>query len=271
MFTWRPLPSQLDARVRRLRYHDEGHGYDRFGLHPDGVARGLAITLPLYRHWFRVQSHHFERAQGLSQAIFAANHSGTLPLDAMMIWADVLHQSDPPTALRVVIDHFVNQLPVFNLLFARAGAIGGSRANVANVLSRGESMLVFPEGVPGITKPYAHRYRLQRWRPGHAELAIRHRVPIVPVAVIGAEEQLPTLLKLPLRVFGSPFVPLPAAPFPLPVRYHIWYGEPLPIHERYPPGAAKDPEALDEAAGTVRDAVQALIVHGLARREGVFQ
>jgi 1-acyl-sn-glycerol-3-phosphate acyltransferase len=131
---------------------------------------------------------------------------------------------------------------------------------------------VFPEGVPGIGKPFSKRYQLQEWRVGHVELGIRHGAPIVPVAVIGAEEQMPQLGRLEgLNLFGAPYLPIPATPVPLPVRYRIYYGPPVDIPARYPREAADDPHRVADAAAEVRDAVQDLIERGLRERDGIFR
>lgn len=265
------LPDDLLERVRRLGYRDAGHGYDPLGLTPDWVAFSLGLTRPLYEQWFRVSSHGREHLPRAGPAVLAANHSGTLPFDAMMVWTDVVRHSEPPRVPRTVLDHFVNRLPFVSVLYARSGAIGGSRGNVHEMLAQGEWVLVFPEGTGGIGKPFSQRYRLQHWTLGHAEMALRHRAPVVPVAVIGAEEQMPQLARLPIRLFGAPWLPLTTVPFPLPVHYHIWYGAPIALHDQFDPGQADDPAVVGAAAGRVREAVQALVDHGLAQRSGVFR
>lgn len=178
-------------RLRGLRYQDAGHGYDPFGLHPGWIAAFTALWRPLYEGWFRVSSHGAGHVPAQGPAILAANHSGVWPIDGVMIYLDVLRHGDPPRVARPVADHFVPALPFVSTVFSRCGVVGGSRGNVHALLERGELLLIFPEGVPGISKPFRERYRLRPFRIGHAELAIRHRVPVVPVAVIGAEEQFP--------------------------------------------------------------------------------
>jgi len=124
--------------------------------------------------------------------------------------------------------------------------------------------------VTGVAKPFRDRYQLQAWRVGHAELAIRHRVPVVPVAIIGAEESWPLLGRIDgVRAFGAPYLPIPVSPVPLPVRFHLHYGAPLELHHDLPVGAADDPRVVAAAAGRVRDAMVDLITHGRrARHEG---
>ena len=148
--------------------------------------------------------------------------------------------------------------------------VGGSRGNVRTLLENGEMLLIFPEGVPGIGKPYSKRYQLQDWRKGHCELAIRYGAPIVPVGLVGAEEQMPQLARIEMKG-PIPYIPIPATPVPLPVRYHIHYGEPIPVHLDYTPEQADDPNILSEAAARVKQAVADLIEEGLRERKGVFR
>lgn len=253
-------------------FHDEGSGYDLFGLHLPSLTRAAAAGRFAYERYFRVASHGIEHIPPSGPAILVANHSGCLPVDGTMLALDVLYRSQPLRIPRPVIDRFVPMLPFVSTAMARAGAVSGTRANAARLLGRGELLVVWPEGTSGVAKSFRQRYRLQEWRVGHAELAIRHGAPIVPVAIIGAEESWPVLTRLRgLRLFGAPYLPIPAAPFPLPAHYQIHYGEPIALHRDYGPGAADDPLALAEAAARTRSAVQSLVHHGLSRRRGVFR
>ena len=264
------LPEAELKRLEHLLYADAGHGYDPFGLHPDFVAFGEVLTGPLYDRYFRVRSKGHENIPKTGPAVLAANHSGAIPLDGMMIWADVLRHTDPPRVARAVADHFVPMIPLIGTLFARGGMVGGSRGNARTLLENGELLMIFPEGVPGIAKHFRERYHLQDWRVGHVELAIRHRAPVIPVGVVGAEEQMPQIGRIPVRVGGLPFIPITLTPLPLPVRYHILYGAPIPVHEDYRPEHADDPAAVREAAARVKAAVQALLDQGLSERTGIF-
>jgi len=257
-------------RIEQLHFTDAGHRYDTFGLSPEWVAMATGLVRPLYENYFRVRSvdaHHIPSEGG---AILAANHSGTLPFDGAMLYVDVLKHTDPPRIARAVADTFVPGLPFVSVFFSRCGVVGGSRGNVRRLLERGELLMIFPEGTPGIGKPFKERYQLQHWRVGHCEMAIRHRVPVVPVGIVGAEEQMPQVARIPVSAFGSPYIPVPATPLPLPVRYHIYYGEPIDMPGLYEPGDADDPDILSEAAERVRDAVDGLLQRGLSEREGVF-
>ncbi len=255
-----------------IAIEDEGHGYDLFGMSARGVEAGLALCRPLYERYFRVDSHGAENIPATGAAILAANHSGLLPLDAMMVYADVLRHTQPPRVPRPIADLFVARLPFVGTTFARSGVTSGARANVKRLLAQGQLLLIFPEGTPGIGKGLSRRYQLQDWRVGHAELALRYRAPVVPVAIIGAEEQWPQLARLDrLHPFGAPFLPLPLTPLPLPVRNHIHYGPPLRLHELFAPEQADDPVTVERAAALVKAEVERLIAEGLAARRGLFR
>ncbi|HEY0840533.1 MAG TPA: lysophospholipid acyltransferase family protein [Vulgatibacter sp.] len=263
-------PEERD-RIESLQVKDAGTGYDTFGLNADHVALGLAMAKPLYERYFRVISKGATSVPREGPAILAANHSGTLPFDAAMLWADVIRESG--RVARPVGDPFVSNLPFIGTFFARGGMVSSARENVRALLESGELVMIFPEGVPGIGKPFHERYHLTHWRIGHAALAIRLRAPVVPVAIIGAEEQMPQLAKLRRLggLVGAPYVPLTLTPFPLPVRYRIHYGEAIALHERFDPADADDPNKVREAAGLVKAAVEDLIQVGLRERTGIFR
>jgi 1-acyl-sn-glycerol-3-phosphate acyltransferase len=262
------LPSGSDF-VRRVKWRDAGHGYDEFGLHPPTAKWGLRALGPVYKHYFRVKSHGGEHIPQDGPAVIAANHAGMLPLDAIMLHLDVVANTDPPRWPRPAMDMFVPLMPWVGTFFQRCGAVAGSRGNFRRLLESGEILLAFPEGVPGIAKPIWKRYQLQQWRVGHCELAIRHSAPVIPAAIIGSEEQWPQLGRIDgIKLFGAPYLPIPATPLPLPVRYRIYYGEPIPLHEEHSPEEGDDPNVVAAAAARVKDAVAALIERGLADRKG---
>lgn len=266
------LGSDLSERLDRLRWRDAGHGYDRLGMHPEWVRASVAASRFLYERYFRVSSHGVENVPREGPVVLAANHSGMLPIDGGMLYVDLVRRLDPPRVPRIVADVFVPRLPFVFTYFNRIGAVGGDRGTMHRLLEDGELVVVFPEGTPGIGKPYRERYRLKPFRVGHAELALRHRAPVVPVGIVGAEEQWPQLARIEgFHLFGAPYLPVPATPVPLPVHYHVHYGEPILLHERWSPEQADDPRVAEEAAEVVRTAVQLLLERGLEQRKGVFR
>lgn len=265
------LGDALGEQLDRLEWRDAGHGYDRLGMHPEWVRASVAGARFLYERYFRVTSHGIENVPRTGPVVLAANHSGMLPIDGAMLWLDLVRRLDPPRVPRAVADLFVPRLPFVFLLLNRTGVVAGDRSTMHRLLDDGELVLVFPEGTPGIGKPFSERYRLQRFRVGHAELALRHCAPIVPVAIVGAEEMWPQLARIErFHLFGAPYLPVPATPVPLPVQHHVWYGEPIRLDERWSPEDADDPDVVEEAARIVQDAVQRLIERGLEERKGIF-
>ncbi|HEX5059007.1 MAG TPA: lysophospholipid acyltransferase family protein [Kofleriaceae bacterium] len=244
----------FESHAQRPPFYDEGYGFDLFGLHPPAVERAVAAGAPFYDHYFRVDSRGVEQIPETGPAILVANHGGVLPLDAAMLCLDVLRQTR--RLPRAIADHFVPRLPIVGTLFARIGVVSGARRNVERLLERGELVAIWPEGVTGPAKPFRSRYQIQQWRVGFAELAIRYRAPVIPAAVVGAEESWPMAKKLPgLRWFGVPYMPIPAFPVPLPTKLYIRYGQPI----RFDRVAADDPAVVAEEAHRVRVAIEQLI------------
>lgn len=256
--------------VREAPFFDEGHGFDVFGLHPRSLVSAVAAARPIYESYFRVDSAGAEAIPREGPAILVANHAGVLPVDSAMLCLDVLRRTEPARIPRAVADYFVSRMPLVGTLFARLGVVSGTRANVRCLLERGELLAIWPEGVAGPAKRFADRYRLQRWCVGFAELAIQYRAPVVPVAIIGAEESWPLLTKLRgTHAFGSPYLPIPASPIPLPTHYHIRYGIPRVLGRDA--AEAADPDIVAAAALEVRRALEQLIDDARRERRGIFR
>jgi 1-acyl-sn-glycerol-3-phosphate acyltransferase len=188
-----------------------------------------------------------------------------------MMCLDVLRRTEPPRIPRAVADHFVPRLPFLSTLFARLGVVSGTRANVRALIEQDQLIAIWPEGVAGPAKSFRDRYRIKEWRVGFAELAIRYRVPVVPVAIVGAEESWPLAMKLRgLHLFGAPYVPIAATPIPLPTHYRLRYGAPLHL-DGGPHANADDPDVVADAASRVRVALERLLDDALLARRGVFR
>jgi 1-acyl-sn-glycerol-3-phosphate acyltransferase len=256
-------------RPSRESFHDAGYGFDAFGLYPPVLESVVRAAGPLYEHYFRVDSVGAELVPAIGPAILVANHGGALPIDAAMLCLDVLRRT--PRIPRPITDHFVPRLPLVSTMFSRLGVVSGTRANVRWLLETGELVAIWPEGVSGPRKPYRDRYRIQDWRVGFAELALRHRAPVIPVAIVGAEESWPVLARIGVHVFGAPYLPIPATPLPIPARYHVRYGAPIDLARGRPPEVADDPKVVSDAAAEVRSELEGLLAVALASRDGVFR
>ncbi len=257
-------------RLAALGHLVEGEApYDRFGFSPTATRTAFPVMHALYRYYFRVTSSGHEHVPTEGPAILAGNHGGLLPFDGAMTVVDLLLNSNPPRLARAIVERWAGTLPWVNVFYARVGQVIGTRENFANLLADGQSVLVFPEGVDGIRKPITQRYRLRRFHVGFVEQALLARAPIVPVAVIGADDQTPILYDIkPLaRRLGLPVAPItptfpwlgPLGLLPYPVRYRIVYGEPLNFHERFGPEGASDTRLVRYLANQVRRTVQMLV------------
>jgi 1-acyl-sn-glycerol-3-phosphate acyltransferase len=264
-------PSTFVRIAKQAPFDDAGHGYDRFGLHPPTLARVLKACAPIYERYFRVVSDGIEHVPTKGPAILVANHGGMLPVDAAMLCIDVLRRLEPPRIPRAITDHFVPRLPLVGTLFARSGVVNGTRTNVRHLLDGGELIAIWPEGVTGPAKRFRDRYRIQSWSVGFAELAIRHRAPVVPVAIVGSEESWPLAAKLGVRLFGAPYLPVPAWPVPLPAHYRIQYGSPIHLDRDHLAAEADDPAIVAAAAARVRGVIERQIDDLRIARRGVFR
>jgi 1-acyl-sn-glycerol-3-phosphate acyltransferase len=273
-------PERLRAAAAFVRRQLAGEGEPDpdSGFDPEFNS---AILLPaarlLYRNWFRVQLHGTERVPGSGAALIVANHSGVLPLDALMLQVGLHDEHPAHRHVRWLSADLVYSVPGLGSLARKSGHVPASRANAAQLLRAGHLVGVFPEGFKGIGKPFAQRYQLQRFgRGGFAAMAIAEQVPIVPCAIVGAEEIYPMVadwatLARALRLPYFPVTPLfpwlgPVGMVPLPSRWVIGFGEPV-----VPPAARRDDERqVSRLAGKVKRAIAAQLRVLLAARGDAF-
>jgi 1-acyl-sn-glycerol-3-phosphate acyltransferase len=254
---------------------------DEFGFDPEFNSR-LLIPLArlLYREWFRVRMRGVEHVPAAGPVLVVANHSGTLPLDAIMLQTGLHDEHPAHRNLRLLGADLVYEVPLLGGVARRAGHIRASPANAQALLSAGKAVGVFPEGFKGIGKPFSERYQLQRFgRGGFAATAIRAGVPIVPCAIVGAEEIYPMIgnAKRVAGLLGLPYFPItplfpwlgPLGAVPLPSRWIIEFCPPVGTDE-YGPGAEHDQAAVADLSGRVRGIVQRKLDDLLAERGPAF-
>lgn len=253
---------------------------DDFGFDPDLTDHVLLPPLrPLYERWFRVEVRGAEQVPSHGGALIVANHSGTIALDALMTQI-ALHDHHPAHRhLRMLGADLVFQTPFLSALARKAGHTLACMPDAERLLSSGELVGVWPEGFKGIGKPFSERYKLQRFgRGGFVSAALRARVPIIPTAIVGAEETYPMLGNIaPLaRLLGLPYFPMtptfpwlgPLGMIPLPSRWIIEFGE--PVHTEDLADEAEDPMAVLELTDTVRERIQQSLYRLLVQRESTF-
>lgn len=271
---WRAFGADALAFVRRRLTGDytvDEYGFDRH-LTDDLLLPALR---PLFHDWFRTEVRGIDQLPE-SGALVVANHSGTFPLDGVMAQVAVAESDPYQRHLRLLGADLVFRLPVVSMLARSSGTTLACGADVRRLLTSGELVAVFPEGFKGLGKQYSERYRLQRFgRGGFVTAALRSGVPIVPCAIVGAEEAYPMLANAePLaRLLGLPYLPItPTFPWlgpfglvPLPSKWMIEFGTPIATQD-YPPDAADDPTLVMDLTDHVRGTVQRMLHHLLLER-----
>ncbi|MDR3031628.1 MULTISPECIES: lysophospholipid acyltransferase family protein [Kitasatospora] len=238
----------------------------------------LALLRPLAEKYFRIEVRGTEHIPAEGGVLIVANHSGTIPLDALMTQVAVHDHAD--RHLRMLAADLVFVLPVVNELARKAGHTLACNEDAQTLLERGEVVGVWPEGFKGIGKPFADRYKLQRFgRGGFVASALRAGVPIVPCSIVGAEETYPMIgnFKTLARLLGLPYVPItptfpwlgPLGAIPLPTKWTIQFGEPIPT-DSYPKDAAEDPMLVFNLTDQVRETIQHTLYKLLVQRRSVF-
>ncbi|PZG37403.1 glycerol acyltransferase [Spongiactinospora gelatinilytica] len=252
----------LDFVRRRLAGEYE---IDEFGFDHELTDKVLLELLrPLYRHWFRVETLGLDNVPAEGGALVVANHSGTVPVDALMLQVAMHDEAHRP--VRLLGADLVYELPVLGHLSRKTGHTLACREDADRLLRKGELVGVFPEGFKGVGKPFRDRYKLQRFgRGGFVASAIRAGVPIIPCAIVGAEEIYPKIgeLRTLARALGLPYLPVtplfpwlgPLGLIPLPSKWMIEFGEPVRTDE-CDPDAADDPATVFNFTDHVREIIQ---------------
>jgi 1-acyl-sn-glycerol-3-phosphate acyltransferase len=254
---------------------------DAFGFDPELTDTVLlALARPLYQRWFRVEVRGIENIPATGGALVVANHSGAVALDSLMTAVAVHDEHPQHRFLRMLGADLVFRTPFLGELARKGGATLASNPDAERLLASGEVVGVWPEGFKGIGKPFSERYKLQRFgRGGFVSAALRTGTPIVPCAIVGAEEIYPILGNMPTlaRLLGLPYAPItPTFPWlgplglvPLPSKWLIEFGTPVPT-DTQPAGAADDPMLVFDLTDQVRQTIQQTLYALLVQRRSVF-
>jgi 1-acyl-sn-glycerol-3-phosphate acyltransferase len=276
---WEEKAAEALAFLRRRLTGD--YEIDDFGFDPDLTDNVLmALIRPLYDSWFRVETRGLDNIPDVGGALIVANHSGTIPLDALMTQLAVLDHHPARRHVRMLGADLIFQLPVIAPLARKSGTTLACNDDAERLLGRGEICGVYPEGFKGVGKPFSERYKLQRFgRGGFVHAALRTGTPIIPCSIVGAEEAYPMIgnLKTLARLAGLPYLPVtPTFPLlglfglvPLPSKWIIEFGEPITTEE-YGAAAADDPMLVFNLTDQVRETIQQTIYTLLMQRRSVF-
>jgi 1-acyl-sn-glycerol-3-phosphate acyltransferase len=277
------LSAGVAGALRFLRHRLTGdYTIDEFGFDAELTD---ALVLPplraLYEKWFRVSVHGIENLPAEGGALLVSNHSGTLPLDALMTAVAVHDETSGHRHLRGLGADLVFKVPLVGSLARKSGQTLACNPDAERLLRQGELVGVWPEGFKGIGKPFASRYKLQRFgRGGFVSAALRTGVPIIPVSVVGAEEIYPKIgdIKMLARMLGLPYFPVtpffpllgPLGAIPLPTKWCIEFGEPIRT-DTFDPGAEEDPMLVFNLNDQVRESIQQALYKRLSQRQSVFR
>jgi len=260
--------SALEAALRALRAGLGTAGGEQLDVYGRDARLSEAVA-PLmdflYSRWFRVEVEGAAHVPA-GGALLVANHAGALPLDGPILHEALRRERPDLPDSRWLAEDQVFYAPLLGTLFNRLGAVRASPDSATRLLAEGRPVLIFPEGIQGIGKPFRERYRLQRFgRGGFVKLALRTRRPILPVAIMGAEETLPLLGKLPGGFLGVPY--LPVTPVPLPAKWRIRIGEAIDV----PAGAKEtDLSVVESVVDATRNTIEHMLRELLGARGGVF-
>lgn len=258
----------LETRLAVTKPQNE-YGVDPFGFNLDYALSAVGPFLWLYKKYFRCETTGLENVPS-GRVLLVSNHGGQLPIDGAMIAVAMLIEARPGRVVRAMVEKWVPTLPFVSTFFARVGQIVGTPENCRRLLEKDEAILVFPEGIKGMSKLYSEAYQLQNFGLGFMRLALETNTPIVPIAVIGAEEQAPAFANVkPLaKLLGFPAFPVTpqGLPIPLPTKYRISFGQPL----RFVGSPDDDDAELVKKVTVVKSAIQTMLEQGLKARKAVF-
>jgi 1-acyl-sn-glycerol-3-phosphate acyltransferase len=277
------LQYQVDEQVNFIKRRLNGeYSTDPYGMDRELIEVVRPFLHFMYRSWWRVSSEGLEHVPAEGRALLVANHSGVLPWDGAMISAAIIedHPAHNERIMRGLHLHWFSTLPFVAPALSALGQVPGIPENAVRLLENDELVCVFPEGLKGVGKLYKDRYKLARFgRGGFVQAAIRAGAPIVPVAVVGAEEIYPMMANAEpvARLFGMPYFPItpffpwlgPLGVVPLPSHWSITFCEPLRT-DMYDPAEADDPITVLGLSEIVRNTIQETLDAKLAARKGVF-
>jgi 1-acyl-sn-glycerol-3-phosphate acyltransferase len=272
------LASLLAFLRKRLTgdYEIDEFGFDR--EFADHIV--MPMLRPLYERWFRVETVGMANVPSTGAALLVANHSGTLPIDAMMTTVALRDHHPAGRHLRMLGADLLFRTPMLGSISRKAGHTLACNPDAERLLESGELVGVWPEGYKGVGKPFKDRYKLQRFgRGGFVSAAMRCGVPIIPCSIVGAEEIYPLIgdLKPIARLFGLPYFPItplfpllgPLGVVPLPSKWYIEFGEPIRT-DQYPVADADDPMTVFNVTDQVREVIQQTLYRLLSQRRNAF-
>lgn len=253
------LAEQIRERVERLEIPFNSAGIDPYGISKEHLRRAADLFTLAYRRYFRVECHGIEHVPTKGRCMLVGNHSGGVAVDASMLAAACFWELEPPRLAHGMVDRFLHRLPFISEWASRIGQFAGLPEHARRLLLDERLLMVFPEGTRGTAKLYKDRHSLVRFGTGFLRLAMETRSPIVPTAILGGGEAVPTIMNLYKvgKLFGTPYIPVTPYLFaaPLPAKIVIRFSEAM-----YFTGDGDDTEAnMLVRVEQVRERIAALI------------
>lgn len=254
---------------------------DDFGLDGKYEARLRPLLHLMYTSYFRVEVEGIQQVPSSGRCLVVANHSGgPVPYDGLLLRTTLRREHPNKRELRWLAEDFFHHLPFIGTFMTRLGAVRACQENAQRLLHQGNVVAVFPEGAKGIGKRYRSRYRLQRFgRGGFIRLCLRTHTPLIPCAIVGAEEANPMLARFDYmtRFLRVPYVPItptfpwlgPVGLMPAPTKIALRFGDPI-YFDGYDAHAADDAILVRRLTDRVRATIQAMVDEMLAKRQSVF-
>ncbi|MCG3140506.1 MAG: hypothetical protein HDKAJFGB_01573 [Anaerolineae bacterium] len=268
---------QVDVLKRRLK---GDYDTDEWGMDQEFIDAVRPLFDFMYNRYWRVSMAGLENVPDDGRALLVSNHSGQLPLDGAMIGIGILQHHPASRMMRALYANWFPTLPFVSDILTKAGQVMANDENAERLLTQDHLVAVFPEGYKGVGKLYKDRYHLARFgRGGFVRVALKAKAPMIPVAVVGAEETYISLHKSQTlaKLIGFPYFPIsptfpwlgPLGLIPLPTKWYIDIGEPIPT-DQYPDGSENNLMLISQLTDQVRDTVQNMLNDRLRQRKSIF-
>ena len=258
--------STLEEYVNVFPNKTCSQGYDAWGFNIRNMKNNMRFTRYLYNKFFKVEAFGLENIPKEGRCLIIANHSGQLPIDGILIGYALITNPNGARAPKAMIERFLPSVPFIGNWLSSVGAVIGDPTNCERMLDNEEAIVVFPEGVRGSNKLYKHKYQLQRFGSGFMHLAMEKNTPIIPVGIVGMEENIRSYADIkPLaKILGMPVAPL-VLPYFFPSKVYIHFGEPM----HFDNSVVKEADIIARV-DQVKNAINNLLEIGLAKRNAYY-
>jgi 1-acyl-sn-glycerol-3-phosphate acyltransferase len=263
-----PADSEVRERIERLQIPFGKSGVDPYGISKEHLGLFMSMLKFLYRSYFSVECHGLDMVPKRGRGMIVGNHSGGIAIDGAMVIASLFLDMEPPRLAQGMVEKFISAMPFGSLMSDRVGHLTGLPEHAIRLMEDDRLLMVFPEGARGTAKLWKERYSLVDFGTGFLRLALRAQAPIIPTAVLGAGDAMPTIknaYKLG-RMMGVPYLPVTPylLPLPLPVKIEIVYGEPMTFEG----DGSEEDDVIEAWVGQVKSKIARLIAEGRRRRRG---